>query len=116
MGVIKDTNLLEVLYEQYQAVPVRGDDEKFVLRTFKSLPEEVAQLSIAFSMKSNSQPIQTMTGQVVATMGHSTWEYEFLNSAQGQLNILLERFLEKKRFKEFSKTFDKEVESELNKR
>jgi hypothetical protein len=112
--IFKDIHLLEVLKEKYQAYPVSMTQDEFVLMAHLQFPTEISQLAHSYSMDLPTNTTYSLTGAVHHNSGTPTFLYTFLTAAHSQLRFVLHTELEKKRYKEFSKSFDTEVQSELD--
>ena len=96
-----------------QVVCIMGDGS-FEVVSHKPLPNDLSQLSVKYTVTTQSSP-QTVIGHhmPVDVVMNRTYSYWFHPAAQPMLHKVLAHELEKKRYEEFSKTFDKEVQSEL---
>lgn len=99
MFIGDDKYLLKVLAYKYRAYLIKSSSENFELGSTKQLPVELAQLAVSWSGTYNK------TGAV--------YSYLYVASAHEMLNHLLKIEVEQERYKDFSETFTKEVESEL---
>jgi hypothetical protein len=109
-----DAALQEVLREKYGAQLLSVDGDYFTIMTAGAFPTDIAELSSMYSVDFPAMTTYSLTGQVHHNPGpHGGYTYTFLHSAHSQLRIILHTELEKKRYKEFAKSFDSEVQSEL---
>jgi hypothetical protein len=111
-----DNSFRQLLAEVLGASIVTIDaDGYFEVVSCKELPLDLSQLSTKFTVTTPSEPVMVLGDYTPYShaYGGSQYSYWFHPMAEGAFSQLLSRELEKKRYREFSETFDKEVQSEL---
>lgn len=115
--MIRDNVFRELLAKTFGAQIVSIDaDGYFEVVSFKELPTDLAQMSIKLTVTTQNDPIITVNGYGHHTYGPTRYDYWFHPAAEDKFAKVLTNELEKKRYKEFSQTFDEEVQSELEQR
>lgn len=109
-----DKDLFEVLSRKFGARKcTTHSDGHFEIETTHQLPVELATISVAFEVHADSASSYNYGFHSIVSYRYT---YRFLPTAKPQLEFMFSKELERLKYKEFSESFDLEVQSELEQR
>lgn len=111
MQILRDKVFCELLAKTFGAhISCIDADGYFEVISYQELPSDLSQMSVKLTVAPQNPAVIDHNKHPYSSAKYTYW---FHPTAQSTFEKVLANELEKKRYQEFSQTFDKEVQSEL---